>query len=61
MSFDASKPFNFPGHSFENMVVVRGLSIHLGNTESRKTSEHEIIFQVGSLAPHEINERFLFN
>ena len=61
---DASKPvskhFNLPGHSFENMVVC-GLRLHLGNTESRKTSEQKFIFQIGTLAPHGINERFSFN
>ena len=36
---DASKPvarhFNLPNHSQKHMTV-RGLSLHLGNTESRK-------------------------
>ena len=43
---DASKPvskhFNLPGHSFQNMIVY-GLSLHQGNTESRKTSEQKLI------------------
>ena len=42
---DASKPvskhFNLPGHSFNNMTVC-GLSLHQGNTKSRKNSEKKI-------------------
>ena len=45
------------GHSFENIVVC-GLSLYQGNTESRKTSEQKIIFQIGTLAPNGINKRF---
>lgn len=45
---DASKPvskhFDLPGNSSENMVVY-GLSLHQGNTESRKSSEQKFIFQ----------------
>jgi len=34
---------------------------HQGNTESRKNLEQKFIFQIGTLNPHGINERFLFN
>ena len=30
-------------------------------SESRKTLEHKFIFQIGTLNPHGINERFSFN
>ena len=32
-----------------------------GNTESRKTLEQKFIFQIGTLNPEGINERFSFN
>ena len=61
---DASKPvarhFNLPYHSKQHMAVC-GLSLHLGSSESRKTLEHKFIFQIGTLNPHGINERFSFN
>ena len=60
----ASKPvarhFNPPNHSKQH-VVVCGLSLHQGSTESRKTLEQKFIFQIGTLNPHGINERFSFN
>ena len=34
--------------------------MHQGNTESRKNLEQKFIFQLGSLNPHGINERFSF-
>ena len=37
------------------------LSLHLGSLESRKTLDHNFIFQIGTLNPHGINERFSFN
>ena len=44
---DASKPvarhFNLPNHSQKHMAVC-GLSLHLGNTESRKNIEQKFIF-----------------
>ena len=59
---DASKPvarhFNLPKHSQKHMAVC-GLSLHLGNTESRK-NRTKFIFQIGTLSPCEINERFSF-
>ena len=42
-------------------MIVCGLSLHQGNTESRKTSEQKSIFRIGTLAPQGINERFSFN
>ena len=61
---NASKPvarhFNLPNHSMQHMTVCR-LSLHQGNAESRKTLEQKIIFQIGTLNPHGINERFSFN
>ena len=61
---NASKPaarhFNLPSHSKQHMVVC-GLSLHQGSTESRKTLEQKFIFQIGTLKPHGINERFSFN
>ena len=61
---DASKPvarhFNLPNHSSQHMTIC-GLSLHQGNTESRKNLEQKFIFQIGTLNPHGINERFSFN
>ena len=58
---DASKPvarhLNLPNHSKQHMAVC-GLSLHLGSSESRKTLEQKFIFQIGTLNPHGINERF---
>ena len=60
---DGSKPvarhFNLPNHSTQNMAIC-DLSMHQGNTESRKNLEQKFIFQLGSLNPHGINERFSF-
>ena len=60
---DASKPvarhFNLPNHSLKHMAVC-GLSLHLSNTESRKNIEQKFIFQIGTLSPCGINERFSF-
>ena len=61
---NASKPvarhFNLPNHSMQHIAVC-GLSLHQGNTESRKTLKQKFIFQIGTLNPHGINERFSFN
>ena len=61
---NASKPvarhFNLPNHSNQHMAVC-GLSLHQGSTESRKTLEQKFIFQIGTLNPNGINERFSFN
>ena len=61
---DTSKPvarhFNLPKHSKEHMSIC-GLSLHQGTTESRKNLEQRFIFQIGTLNPHGINERFSFN
>ena len=42
-------------------MAVCGLTLHQGTTESRKTLEQKFIFQIGTLNPHGINERFSFN
>ena len=61
---DASKPvachFNLPNHSHHNMTIC-GLSLHHGNKESRKNLEQKLIFQLGTLSPHGINERLSFH
>ena len=61
---DASKPvarhFNLPNHSKEHMSIC-GLSLHQGTTDSRKNLEQRFTFQIGTLNPHGINERFSFN
>ena len=62
---DASKPvarhFNLPNHSKKHMAICAIFSLHLGTTESRKNLEQKFIFQIGTLNPHGINERFSFN
>ena len=59
----ASKPvtrhFNLANHSKQHMVVC-GLSLHLGSLESR-TLEQIFIFQISTLNPYGINERFSLN
>ena len=52
--------FNLPKHSKKDMAVCR-LSLHLGISESRKTLEQKIIFQIGTLNPNGTNERYLFH
>ena len=55
-----ARHFYLPNHSMQH-IAVWGLSLHQGNTESRKTLEGKFIFQIGTLNPHDINERFSFN
>jgi len=61
---DASKPdarhFNLPDHCSQHMTIC-GLSLHQVNTEGCKNLEQKLIFQIGTLNPHGINERFSFN
>ena len=61
---DASKPiarhFNLDNHSMQHMAVC-GVSLHQRNKESRKTLAQKFIFQIGTLDPNGINERFSFN
>ena len=61
---DASKPvsrhLNLPNHSKKHMAGC-GFLLHLGSAESRKTQEQKFTFQIGTLSPHGINERFSFN
>ena len=59
-SKSVARHFNLPNHSMQHMTVC-GLSLHQGNTESRKTLEQKFIFQIGTLNPDGINERFSFN
>ena len=54
-----SRHFDLPNHSKQYMAVC-SLSLHRGNTESRKTLEQKFIFQMGTLNPHGIKERFSF-
>ena len=42
-------------------VTICGLSLHHGNTESRKNLEQKFIFQLSTLSPHGINERLSFH
>ena len=37
-------------------MTICGLSLHHGETESRKNLEQKFIFQLGTLYPHVINE-----
>ena len=57
----ASEPvarhLNLPNHSNQHMVVC-GLSLHQGSTESRKTLEQKIIFQIGTLIPTVLTNAF---
>ena len=61
---NASKPvarhYNLTNHSKQHISIC-GLSLHQGSTESRKTLEQKFIFQIDTLNPHGINERFYFN
>ena len=56
----AARQFNLPNYSKQHMTVC-GPSLHQGSTESRKTLEQKFIFQIGTLTPHGINERFSLN
>ena len=60
----ASKPvaghFNLPNH-FKQYEAICSLSLHLSSSESRKTLEQKFTFQIVTLNPHGINERFSFN
>ena len=55
-----ARHFNLPNHSKQHMTVC-GLFLHLDNSESRKTLEQKFIFQIGTLNPHGITERFSFS
>ena len=61
---DASKPvgrhFNLPKHFKEHMSIC-SLSLHQGTPDSRRNVEQRFIFQIGTLNPHGINERFSSN
>ena len=55
-----ARHFNLLNNSKQHMAIC-GLSLHQGVTESRKNLEQKFIFQIGTLYPHGINERFSFN
>ena len=61
---DASKPvachFYLPNPSHHNMTIC-GLSLHHGNTATRKNLEQKFVFQLGTLSPHGINEGLSFH
>jgi len=42
-------------------MAVCGVSLHQGSTESRKTPGQKFIFQIGTLNPNGVNERFSSN
>ena len=52
--------FDQPNYSYQHMEVS-GISLYRGNTETRKTLELKLIFQIGTLNPHGINKRFSFD
>ena len=62
---NASKPvtrhFNPPNHYSKQYKAVYGISLLQGSTESRKTLEQKLIFQIGTLNLLGINERLSFN
>ena len=58
---DAYKPVARHSNLPKQHVAVCGLSLHLGGSEIRKTLEQKLIFQIGILNPHGINESFSFN
>ena len=41
-------------------MAICGLPLHLDSSESRKTLEQKFIFQIDTLNPNGINERFSF-
>ena len=51
-----ARNFNLPNHSTHNITICL-LSLHQGNTESRKIPQQKFIFQLGILKLHGINER----
>jgi len=44
----------------QHMAICR-VYLHQGSTENRKTLEQKFIFQIGTLNPNGINERFSFD
>ena len=59
-SKSVARHLNLPNHSMQHMAVC-GLSLHQDIAESRKTLQQKFIFQISTLNPHGINERFSFN
>ena len=57
-----ARDFILPNYSHH--MTICGLSLHHGNTESRKSLARlvqKFIFQLGTLSPHGINERLSFH
>jgi len=55
-----------PDISISLIIVVNigrsvAFSLHQGNTESQKNLEQKFTFQIDTLSPHGINERFSFD
>ena len=44
-----------------HIMTISQLSLHHGNTESRKNLEQKFIFQLGTPYPHRVNERPSFH
>ena len=42
-------------------MTICGLPLHQGNTDGRKHPEQQFTFQIGTLNPYGVNERFSFN
>ena len=59
-SKSVAKQLNILTYSIQHMAAS-GLSLHFVSSESRKTLEQKFIFQIDTLYPHGINERFSFN
>ena len=51
--------FTLPNHSMQHMVVC-GLSLYQGSTESHTTLEQKFISQIGTLDPHAFHSTNLF-
>ena len=49
------------GPEILTVLEIKGQVLHHGNTESRKNLEQKLIFQLGTLSPHGINERLSFH
>ena len=57
-----ARHLNLSNHSEQHTcLAVCGHSLHQGSRESRKTLEQKINFQIDTLNPYGINERFSFN
>ena len=57
LSKPVARYFNLSGHSFRNMHIS-GITLHNGSNDSPRRKEQKLIFELGTLAPNGINERF---